>query len=159
MAARARGNNGGQQLPRDFEIPEKDGFSRSWPLMHGRSTVSCAHNETGQPRRVYVHVNTAGRTQRRETDVGNGPFLHLCHAIGRLPRLLHHLLSTAQRVPLSRQFRVLHRGVCTEDHVGLRSRGEHKRRAHGDRRTGTSSPGVIQVYADRSTVLVHGSTW
>lgn len=95
--------------------------------------------------RTYRHI----QTRPRGTHGGNGLFLLLCCAFKRLPLFLHHLLSTAQRVPLSRQFRVLHRGVCTQDPHKFYVRGGHKR--HPERSAvaffgGTSFPGVIQVY-------------
>lgn len=90
-----------------------------------------------------LHAHSA--SERR----GNGLFLLLCCALGPLPPLRRHLLSTAQRVPLSRQFRQLHRGVCIQGTAEVRSEAEHKRDAPG-----TSSPGVIQVSG--SGRLAHG---
>lgn len=65
---------------------------------------------------IHIYIYTCIDTYKyklRGTHRGNGLILFLCCAFERLPLFFHHLLSTAQRVPLSRQFRVLHRGVCT----------------------------------------------
>lgn len=116
----------------DFQIPRK----KPSPLLN--EPRSRSHTCT-----VYTRPWTGTDTDKNGTHGGNGPFLLLRCAIGRLPRLLHHLLSTAQRVPLSRQFRLLHRSVCTQGTTQVYGsrRGEDKRALPG----GTSSPGVIQV--------------
>ena len=141
-----------------------------WRFVHRQSNT-----------RTYTHINirsygyvrigthsdrhgTHTQIQPCGTHGGNGLFLHLCCTYRRLPLFLHHLLSTAQRVPLSRQFRVLHRRVCTQVPHKFYVQDGHKR--YPERSivaffAGTSFPGVIQVHKPivQSLMYIHSRPW
>lgn len=127
-----------------FPTKKRNVFSRASDTRLSPVGYLNAYTHTGVYIYVYTRMYRHTQTRPRGTHGGNGLFLLLCCAFGRLPLFLHHLLSTAQRVPLSRQFRVLHRGVCTQDHISFMSKTGTKGTLR-DRRWLSSAERVFQV--------------